>query len=204
MNPYQILGISPDASDDEVKKAYRKLSKKFHPDANIGNPHQAEYTEKFKEVQNAYKTIMDGRKKGFTQQTYGQQSSSHTYSTGGYQYNGNDQNAYQEAAGFIQARRYQEALNILNQIRNKSSIWFYYAALAENGLGNNLTAREYARTAVNMEPMNMQYILLLNQLQGYQQQYQQTSQQYGNPMNMINCCYYMMCLNCFTMYCCRC
>ena len=48
MNPYQILGISPSASDDEVKKAYRTLSKKYHPDANIGNPHQAEYTEKFK------------------------------------------------------------------------------------------------------------------------------------------------------------
>ena len=63
MNPYQILGISPSASDDEVKKAYRTLSKKYHPDANIGNSHQAEYTEKFKEVQNAYKTIMDERKK---------------------------------------------------------------------------------------------------------------------------------------------
>ena len=71
MNPYQILGISPSASDDEVKKAYRTLSKKYHPDANIGNPHQAEYTEKFKEVQNAYKTIMDERKKGFRQQSYG-------------------------------------------------------------------------------------------------------------------------------------
>ena len=70
MNPYQILGISPSASDDEVKKAYRTLSKKYHPDANIGNPHQAEYTEKFKEVQNAYKTIMDERKKGFRQQSY--------------------------------------------------------------------------------------------------------------------------------------
>lgn len=57
MNPYQILGISPSASDDEVKKAYRTLSKKYHPDANIGNPHQAEYTEKFKEVQNAYKPL---------------------------------------------------------------------------------------------------------------------------------------------------
>ena len=47
MNPYDILGISSDASDEEVKKAYRKLSKKYHPDANIGSPHQAEYTEKF-------------------------------------------------------------------------------------------------------------------------------------------------------------
>ena len=91
MNPYQILGISPSASDDEVKKAYRTLSKKYHPDANIGNPHQAEYTEKFKEVQNAYKTIMDERKKGFRQQSYGGQT------TGGYQYTGNDQDAYQEA-----------------------------------------------------------------------------------------------------------
>ena len=45
MDPYQILGISPDASDDEVKKAYRTLSKKYHPDANINNVHQAEYTE---------------------------------------------------------------------------------------------------------------------------------------------------------------
>ena len=66
MNPYQILGISSDATDDEVKKAYRTLSKKYHPDANINNPNQAAYTEKFKEVQTAYKTIMDDRKRGFT------------------------------------------------------------------------------------------------------------------------------------------
>ena len=146
MNPYQILGISPSASDDEVKKAYRTLSKKYHPDANIGNPHQAEYTEKFKEVQNAYKTIMDERKRGFKQQSYGSQ----TTGTGGYQYQGNDQEAYQEANGFIQGRRYQEALNVLNQIQNKTSMWFYLAAIAENGLGNNIRAQEYAQTALQM------------------------------------------------------
>ena len=38
MNPYKVLGISPDASDDEVKKAYKTLCKKYHPDANINNP----------------------------------------------------------------------------------------------------------------------------------------------------------------------
>lgn len=64
MNPYQILGIDPNATDDEVKKAYRTLSKKYHPDANINNPNQAAYTEKFKEVQNAYKTLWDDRKRG--------------------------------------------------------------------------------------------------------------------------------------------
>ena len=80
---------------------------------------------------------------------------------------------------FIQGGRYQEALNVLNQIQNKTGMWFYLAALAENSLGNNIRAQEYAQTAVQMEPMNMQYILLLNQLQGNTRQYRQTSQQYG-------------------------
>lgn len=135
-------------------------------------------------------------KKGFKQQSYGSQT------TGGYQYHGNDQEAYQEASGFIQGGRYQEALNVLNQIQNKTGMWFYLAALAENSLGNNIRAQEYAQTAVQMEPMNMQYILLLNQLQGNTRQYRQTSQQYGNPASMMNCCYSIMLLNCMMSCCC--
>ncbi|MDE6953704.1 MAG: J domain-containing protein [Erysipelotrichales bacterium] len=199
MNPYQVLGLSPSASDDEVKKAYRNLSKKYHPDSNIGSPHQAEYTKKFKEVQTAYKTIMDDRKRGFTNQTYGSQQS--TSSAGGYQYI-NDQQAYQEAAAYIQAQRYNEAMNILNMIRMKNSMWFYYAAIAEHGLGNNIRAQEYAKTAVDMEPMNMQYILLYNQLSGAQQQYHTTSQTYGNNMNMLSYCYSILMCNCMLNMCC--
>ena len=51
MDPYKVLGVSPSATDEEVKKAYRNLSKKYHPDANVNNPNQDEYEEKFKEVQ---------------------------------------------------------------------------------------------------------------------------------------------------------
>ena len=52
-DPYTILGVSSSATDDEVKKAYRTLSKKYHPDMNINNPNKEETTKKFKEVQNA-------------------------------------------------------------------------------------------------------------------------------------------------------
>lgn len=201
MNPYQILGISSDATDDEVKKAYRTLSKKYHPDANINNPNQAAYTEKFKEVQTAYKTIMDQRKQGFTNQTYGNGGQGHT---GGYQYTGNDQVAFQEAAGFIQANRFQEALQVLEQIRTRNSTWFYYSAIAMNGIGNNATAIEYAQAAVNMEPMNLQYIMFLQQLQGRTGQYRTGQQQHGgSPFgNPMNCCYSILMFNCFARACC--
>ena len=56
-----MLGVSYNATDDEIKKAYRTLSRKYHPDANVGNPNQAAYEEKFKEVQQAYQIIMDQR-----------------------------------------------------------------------------------------------------------------------------------------------
>ena len=60
-DPYSVLGVSRDASDDEIKKAYRKLSRKYHPDANINNPNKAQAEEKFKEVQQAYEQIMKER-----------------------------------------------------------------------------------------------------------------------------------------------
>lgn len=200
MDPYQILGVSPSASDDEVKQAYRTLSKKYHPDANINSEHQAEYTEKFKQVQNAYKTIMDSRKKGFTQQNFGGQGQSQST----YQYNGNEQAAFNDAAAYINAGRFQDALNVLEQIRTRDSIWFDYSALAMNGIGNNVTALEYAQTAAQMEPGNIQYIFLVQQLQAGSGQYRSTQQSYGSPYSAINCCYSFMMLQLFMSCCCRC
>lgn len=55
MDPYKILGVSPDATDEEVKKVYKQLSKKYHPDANINNPNKEQAEEMFKNVQQAYR-----------------------------------------------------------------------------------------------------------------------------------------------------
>ena len=58
IDPYQVLGVSRSASDDEIKKAYRNLSRKYHPDANINNPNKDQAEEKFKQVQQAYDQLM--------------------------------------------------------------------------------------------------------------------------------------------------
>ena len=63
-NPYDILGLSPGATDEEIKKAYRALSRKYHPDANVNNPNKEQAEERFKEIQQAYNQIMQEKQKG--------------------------------------------------------------------------------------------------------------------------------------------
>jgi molecular chaperone DnaJ len=105
MDPYKVLGVSYNASDDEIKKAYRQLSRKYHPDANVGNPNQAEYEEKFKEVQQAYNMIMDQR------QGKGQPSAEDFWGFGGYSYGG-------QAAGRAETQEDQYLRSALNYIQS--------------------------------------------------------------------------------------
>ena len=64
IDPYQVLGVSRSASDDEIKKAYSSLRRKYHPDANINNPNKDQAEEKFKQVQQAYDQIMKEKQSG--------------------------------------------------------------------------------------------------------------------------------------------
>lgn len=102
-DPYSVLGVSRQASEEEIKKAYRKLSRMYHPDANINNPNKAQAEEKFKEVQQAYKQVMDEKENGYSSynsygggpygsSSYGGGNSSHrTYgNAGGYDYRDRD------------------------------------------------------------------------------------------------------------------
>ena len=65
LDPYSVLGVTRSATDDEIKKAYRRLSRKYHPDANINNPNKDQAEEKFKQVQQAYEQIMKEREYGY-------------------------------------------------------------------------------------------------------------------------------------------
>jgi len=189
-NPYDVLGVSPSASDDEIKKAYRDLTRKYHPDANEDNPLADLAEEKFKEVQEAYDMIMKERASGNTggysygggsNSSYGG-SSSYGYGNTGGGY-GNYQSAQQDprlqaAVNYINSRRYREALNTLDQVPERSALWYYLSGCANAGLGNNVLARDHAAQAVNMEPNNLQYRQLLNQLDFSSRRYQNSP--YGN------------------------
>ena len=148
LDPYSVLGVSRDASMDEIKKAYRKLSRKYHPDANINNPNKEQAEEMFKQVQQAYDQIVREREQGTSQNSwYG------GYQSGGYQTQ-DDQRSMEmrAAANYINAGHYREALNVLERMQEKNGEWYYYHAIASAGAGNTASAMEDARTAMEMEP----------------------------------------------------
>ena len=179
-DPYEVLGVSRNASAEEIKKAYRTLSRKYHPDANINNPNKAQAEEKFKQVQQAYKQIMDEKEHG----TAGSASAGGGYSGygnsayGGYRAYTNDPKM-QAAANYINNQRFAEAMNILNGMQDRNGLWYYMHAIANAGLGNNVKAVEDAQMAVDLEPENLEYQKLLQQLSGNGDWYSHMGRGYG-------------------------
>ena len=186
MDPYKVLGVSYNASDDEIKKAYRSLSRKYHPDANVGNPNQKEYEEKFKEVQQAYNMIIDQRQGNGQPQQFG---SDDFWGFGGQgfgqrQTETKDDQYLRSAANYIQNGYYREGLNVLEPVQDRRGQWYYYSAFANYKVGNNAIAIDHARTACAFEPDNFYYANLLQRLQGGETRYQQRSAQYGGNPSM--------------------
>ncbi len=187
-DPYEVLGISRDADTDTIKKAYRQLSRKYHPDANVNNPDRDAAEEKFKEIQQAYKQVMYEKEHG-PSSAYGGSYGNSGYGNGGYAgqqqdpfgfggfgpfgfgfgYGPSQQPQYenveqQAAANYIGNRHYQEAMNVLERMEQRSAVWYYLHAQANAGLGNNVNARSDAETAARMEPENLLYRQLYQNL----------------------------------------
>ena len=190
-NPYEILGVSKEASDEEIKKAYRKLSRKYHPDANVNSPHAAEYEEKFKQIQQAYQQIMDER-----HNPNGAFSGLHTESS-----NAQDEDSIhlQAAVNFIQNYRFAEAIRVLNDIKNRDAQWYYVSAVANSGAGNQEIALQHAKTAAQMEPSRPEYQRLVQQLQNDGFSYQKMQQTYAPSFDSscLECCLYNLLCNLF-------
>ena len=128
-DPYEVLGVARDASEDEIKKAYRELAKKYHPDRYVDNPLSELAEDKFKEVQQAYDAIMEersGHGGGSYQSAYGGASSG-GYSQSQYQeYGGADAETpeLQTVRNYVELKRSREALNLLTRITERPARWY--------------------------------------------------------------------------------
>ena len=210
-DPYSVLGVSRDASNEEIKKAYRSLSRRYHPDANQNNPNKDAAEEKFKQIQQAYQQIMKEKEGGYTG-SYGNYGNYGGFGGfGSYQQQGQRQSSSNDgytsymnaAANYIRSGHYREALNVLNTIQQHTAQWYYYSAVANSGLGNNIVALDHAKRAVSIEPNNMEYQIFLQQLEGGGTRYRNMSGMYGSPINLgDNLCLKMCLLNIACNLCC--
>ena len=202
-DPYKVLGLDHNASDEDVKRAYRALAKKYHPDLNPGDQEAA---RKMQQVNEAYDQIKNPEK-------YTRQASSYGGNPyGPYGYGGYQQRTYQEAGEgdqyqtsaeqYIRYRRWSEALNALENSRNRNARWYYLSALANDGLGNQVTALEHMRKAVSMDPGNQEYLWALTQLENGGSAYRQQAGNFGgfsfggSPCGGLCLCYLMQLFCC--------
>ena len=203
-DPYKVLGVSPDASDEEIKKAYRALAKKYHPDRNPGDEVAA---KKMQQVNAAYEQIKNPDK-AYQPGGYGGGYNQYDpFGFGGYRqqsYTDTDSgDNYQKAAmNYIRFGRYREALNALENATDRNARWYYLSALANHGLGNQVTALEHIRRAVSMEPDNQEYLDALNRIEYGGTAYRQQAGNFGgfemrsNPCMNLCLCYLAQLLCC--------
>lgn len=218
-DPYQVLGVSREASEQEVTQAYRKLAKKYHPDLNPGDTNAQ---KKMAEINVAYEEIKSGRAR---YQDYSRPQSDTRNSYGGYgSYGGfggfdpfeafgfgrrsqqtqqrSQNDGFDPVRRYVNAMRYNEALYALSQLRNRTAEWYYLSALANLGLGNRVSAMNHIEEAIQMDPNNITYQQARMQMQGSFQQYTQRSQMFGMPsLSGMN----TLCMGlCLARMCCRC
>ena len=150
-DPYKVLGVSPDASDEEIKTAYRELAKKYHPDQYDQTPLSDFASEKMKEINEAYDQIMDDRKKERAG-GYG----------GGYQQGG----GYNDVRSLIMNNRIADAEQILNGVptASRDAEWYFLKGTVLYKKGWLEEASNHFATACRMDPGNGEYRAAMNQM----------------------------------------
>lgn len=197
-NPYEVLGIREGTDVEGIKRAYKELVKKYHPDQYRDNPLSDLAEEKLKEINEAYDYLM---KKAEAQgrSGYWQQEEPK------YRNNSQDENRvyYNQARAYINIGNVAAAEEILNKISFRGGEWHYLKGLIYMRRGWYNEALMSFRTAVDMEPNNYEFRDALNRLMNSNRQYQSTvfdRRGYAAGPDLCSICECLICTDC----CCEC
>ena len=155
-DPYKVLGVSRTATDEEIKKAYRELARKYHPDNYAGNPLADLVEEKMKEVNEAYDTIQKERASGGSARS----------GASGTSYSGSSFGDYTRVRELINARQYAEAELILDAVgqNNRNAEWNFLKGCVLIQRGWYYDAQKYLETACYLDPTNSEYRAALDRI----------------------------------------
>ncbi|AUS95981.1 molecular chaperone DnaJ [Clostridium thermosuccinogenes] len=193
-NPYEVLGIKEGASEEEIKKAYRELVKKYHPDQYHDNPLSELAEEKLREINEAYDYLMKNQSAGNRSGSWGQSYGGN----GGYGTN----EFYNQVRRHIQTGNISAAESMLNSTNDRSAQWYYLRGLIFLRKGWYDEAYNSIQMAVNMDPTNFEYRNALNNMSMRNATYRETAYGSGYNRNDDLCaiCQFLWCADC----CCEC
>lgn len=189
-DPYKVLGVSPSATDEQVKDAYRQLARKYHPDNYVNNPLSDLATEKMKEINEAYDEVQRRRRAGAS----GGRGAAGQGGFGGYSSGYSGSSKFADIRGMINNGRIPEAEELLDGIpnQNRDAEWYYLKGTASYSKGWLDAALGYYSNACQMDPNNQEYRA------AYQRLVYQRQTGIGQDMNGGTSC----CETCATVYCC--
>ena len=209
-DPYVVLGVSQNASDEEVKTAYRNLAKKYHPDNYANAPDVAELAaEKMAEVNEAYDAIMNARKNGTSaggSSSASQENYGNTYGT----YSGTQHTDFADVRNLISAGRVTDAEMVLDgvPVARRTAAWYFLKGTVLYRRGWIDQAYAYFETAVNNAPNNTEYRAAYTQVSqqrsgktsGYSYQPRQSGSSCSSGCGPCSTCVGLLCAD----SCCEC
>ena len=197
-NPYEILGIREGASVEEIRKAYKELVRKYHPDQYRNNPLSDLAEEKLKEINEAYDYLMKKMESG--RGSSGRRQEEPRY---GNNRENTDRGLYDQARIYVNMANTAAAEEILNRISFRGGEWYYLRGLIFMRRGWYNEAVTCLKTAVDMEPTNFEFRDALARVMNANRQYQSTvydRRGYSTGPDLCTLCQCMICTDC----CCEC